>query len=500
MKPLLPTFRKPWAVCVGSDRISSMLRTEYWERFRAVQAVMHYQYIRCHGLLGDELGLVRSDQGEGKTRTFYNFSYLDQIFDTLLAQGVKPFVEWGFMPEALASGSQTVFWWKGNVTPPRNQEDWANLVQTVTRHWVSRYGAAEVRSWLFEVWNEPNLTQFWKDADQRAYFALYETTVVALKSVDLGLRVGGPAICGGSDHWIDEFLAFIQSRNLPLDFFSRHLYSGQPAQLVTPDLYYQGLAAPQVPVDELKSVRRRIDRAGFPHLPLHITEFNTSYHPLCPVHDTPLNAAHLAQLLSEAGDWAESLSYWTFSDLFEEADVPRSFFHGGFGLLAREGVPKPTYHLFAFFRQLGDELVLRTERTVVTRTPTGLAAAAWNPVQSTDGGPSVVTIELPWAGTGPVLIRRSRVHERAANPWAVWTQLGRPRFPDRATVEFLRLAAQPAVETQVLVPVNGVIRLELTLEKNEVTLVEAVAFEDESGSYWGLDDGLIDGYQTGVQR
>jgi xylan 1,4-beta-xylosidase len=473
-----------------------MLRTEYWERFRTVQDVMHYSYIRCHGLLGDELGVVRSDQWEGRERLFYNFSYLDQIFDTMLSHGVRPFVEWGFMPTALASGPDTVFWWRGNITPPRTWDLWADLVGTLTRHWIDRYGLAEVKTWLFEVWNEPNLTVFWKDADQGAYFRLYETTVRTLKAIDPGLQVGGPAICGGSDHWIDAFLGFVRDRNLPLDFFTRHLYSAQSPVRATPDLLYQPLFDPGVPVDELKDVRRRIDAAGFTGLPLHITEFNTSYHPQCPVHDTPLNAAHLARLLSEAGDLVETLSYWTFCDLFEETDVPRALFHGGFGLLAREGIPKPTFHLFAFFQTLGDELVERQESWVATRTERGLALVAWNPVQDPGAtGVRSVTIRLPWSG-GPVLVRRSRVHDGAGNPWGLWSRLGRPRFPDKATVEFLRLASHPQVDAWTCEAHEGALSLSLPLERNEVCLVEVLPQADESSTYWGLDDTLV-GYPGG---
>jgi len=489
-------LRKPWTRCVGSDRLSTMLRTEYWERFRTVQAVMNFRYIRCHGLLGDELGVVRVDHWQGKERVFYNFSYLDQIFDTMLAHRVKPFVEWGFMPADLASGTDTVFWWKGNITPPREWQAWADLVQALTRHWMERYGIDEVRSWMFEVWNEPNLTNFWKDADQEAYFTLYETTVQAIKEVDDELKVGGPAICGGSDHWIESFLGFVQTRSLPLDFFSRHLYTAHSPTLVTPELYYQSLADPVSPLEELREVRRRIDAAGFANRPLHITEFNTSYHPQCPVHDTPLNAAYLARLLSEAGDIVETLSYWTFCDLFEEADVPRAFFHGGFGLLARDGIPKPTFHLFEFFQRLGTVVHSRTDHSLVTWTEGGAALVAWNPVLNDSPDPQLsVEVSLPWT-RGRALVRRRRVHDGAANPWGLWNQLGRPRFPDRATVDFLRLASVPQVDVWLLAPVEGCLPLTLVLEKNEITLLEIAPFRDESPTYWGLDDGLIDGYQA----
>jgi len=488
-------FLKPWARCVGSERVSTMLRTEYWERFRQVQNAIGFKYIRCHGLLCDELGLFRVDEWEGKKRPFLNFSYLDQVFDTMLEHGVRPFVELGFMPGALASGKQTVFWWKGNATPPADWDLWSELLRGLLSHWISRYGSEEVRKWPVEVWNEPNLEGFWEGASKENYFRLYESSVLAIKSVDPAIRVGGPATCGTSDDWVEDFLAFVRERGLALDFFSRHLYAGESPTKRTPELFYQGLCDPEKPIEELRSVRSRIDAAGFPGLELHITEFNTSYHPLCPVHDTPLNAAFLARLLSESGGLVETLSYWTFCDLFEEQDIPRSLFHGGFGLVAAHGIPKPSFHLFSFFSKLEGEVIHRGPNCVATRRPDGsLALAAWNPVLEAGARPPLrLELDLPWSGDR-ALVRRSRVHEDAGNPWGLWRTMGRPRFPDRSTVEFLKRAAVPAVEAAVLDGGGGELPLRLELARNEVTLVEILPFADESPGYLGLDDSLIDGY------
>jgi len=488
-------FSKPWLRCVGSERVSTMLREEYWERFDQARAAIGFEYIRCHGLLCDELGVFRVDEWEGKKRVFLNFTYLDRIFDTMLEHEVRPFVELGFMPAALASGSQTIFWWKGNVTPPSDYGLWSELLVGLFSHWIARYGAEEVRRWPVEVWNEPNLEGFWQGASKENYFRLYESSVRAVKSVDPAIRVGGPATCGLPDDWVEDFLGFVRERGLPLDFFSRHLYAGQSPRARTPELFYQGLFEPTRPIEELRSVRKRIDAAGFPGLELHITEFNTSYNPLCPVHDTPLNAAYLARLLSESGDIVETLSYWTFCDLFEELDVPRSLFYGGFGLLAAHGIPKPTFHLFAFFAALGSEIVHRGPNCVATRRADGsLALVAWNPVlEKGERAPLEIELALPWKG-GRALARRSRVHEGAGNPWGLWRAMGRPRFPDAATVEFLRQAAAPRLEVGALEDSGGALKLRLSLERNEVTLVEIMSFVDESPSYLGLDDSLIDGY------
>lgn len=112
------------------------------------------------------------------------------------------------MPSKLASGTQTVFYWRGNVTPPKDYGKWERLIKSVVKHFIDRYGEKEVVQWPFEIWNEPNLNVFWKDANQAEYFKLYEVTAKAIKEVNENIKVGGPAICGGSDYWIDDFCTF----------------------------------------------------------------------------------------------------------------------------------------------------------------------------------------------------------------------------------------------------------------------------------------------------
>jgi xylan 1,4-beta-xylosidase len=463
---------------------------------------MPVKYIRCHGLFHDELGVVRRREHAGESKLVFNFLYLDQTVDLMLEHGVRPFLELGFMPEDLASGDQKVFWWKGNVTPPKAWEEWAALVSALFRHWIERYGAAEVRAWPVEVWNEPNLTGFWANADQAAYFRLYAETVTAIKAIDPAIQVGGPAICGGMDHWIDAFLGYVAEHNLPLDFFTRHLYSGRSPSKVTPELFYQALNPPRVPLDELREVKERVARMGFGHLPIHITEFNTSYNPLCPVHDTPYNAAHLGLLLAGCGEYVDTMSYWTFCDVFEECDVPQSIFHGGFGMIGFHGIPKPSFHLFAFFNRLGEVLVHRDEQCVVTRREDGsLAMVAWNPriaqAEAAGGagtGESLrLALDLPWAA-GQALALRQRVGEDWGNPWGLWRRMGRPKNPGPRLVGWLKAAAVPAVESAVITAADGRLRLALSLRANEITLVELSPFVDASAEYLGLDDALIDGY------
>ncbi|GAE91969.1 beta-xylosidase [Gracilibacillus boraciitolerans JCM 21714] len=486
-------FPDHWKKCIGTGRLGLALQKEYLDHLKAVQEDIGFSYIRGHGLLHDDIAIYREVEIDGEMKPFYNFTYIDRIFDSFLEVGLKPFVEIGFMPKQLASGDQTIFAWEGNVTPPKDYQLWEDLIKAVTQHFIERYGIEEVLTWPFEIWNEPNLVNFWKDADKQEYFKLYKVTANAVKAVHADIQVGGPAICGGSDEWITDFLTFCEKEKVPVDFVSRHAYTSRPPHQKNFEYYYQELAKPEKMLNEFATVRQLIDEAGYANLPFHITEYNTSYSPLNPVHDTTLNAAYLAKILSEGGDHVDSYSYWTFSDVFEESDVPRSQFHGGFGLMGLGGIKKPTYHLFAFFNRLGSKMLYRDDQLIVTEKQNGnLAVIVWNLVMDKNKvDERDVTLEFPLDNNKYFVISKS-INEEYANPWRVWQQMGRPRFPTKTQLEILKDSAIPQFQTEQHEVISNRLILKLTLKKNEVRLLEIERVKDETGTYPLLDDSLIE--------
>ena len=472
-------FRNNAAFCVGTGRMGLALQQEYQDQLKAVQALCGFKHIRGHGLFCDDMSILQSVFGSDHTN--YCFTYLDRVMDSYLQNGLKPFLELGFMPEALSSGPQTIFYWKGNVTPPKDEGRWTDLVQATLTHLAQRYGKAEVESWPCEIWNEPNLPGFWKDADKAAYLRLYEITATAVKAVLPGMAVGGPAICGGegSQDWIRDFLAFCEEKNLPVDFVSRHAYMGE-----TPDhrgrYLYHAMRTVDDLIAEMRQSREIIDSFDrFRGIPMHITEFNTSYHPFCPIHDTALNAATVAGLLARLGEVADSYSYWTFGDVFEEQGVPPTPFHGGFGMMADGLIPKPTLWTFHFFNNLKGECAYRDEHLVLMRHDDGSwEGVAWNLCENGESGDDealALTLDLP--GEGPRALTTRTVDEARGNPLRAWLAMGQPASLTGEQLAFLRMAAQPECRAEAL---DGEVKL--TLEKNQVThfrVVPAEAHADE---------------------
>ena len=467
-----------WRTCVGTGRMNLALRADYQHSLARVQKDIGFRYLRGHGLLSDDMAAVRTSTVDGRTYRRHTFTYIDQVHDMLLDTGIRPFVELGFMPSALASGPETIFWWRGNITPPSDMTGWTDLVGDLVRHVIARYGIDEVRRWPFEVWNEPNLDIFWKDADQDAYFRLYEATARTIKDVDASLQVGGPALSPGPtvEHWWGPFADFVAARDVPVDFVSRHAYSAEPPQEF-PFGCYQDLRAPSTLLEQFAEPAESLAGTALAGLPVHITEFNTSYRPDNPVHDTAYNAAYLAPVLAGGGDHVDSFSYWTFCDVFEELDVPTSFFHGGFGLLTHRQIAKPTYHLYAFMARMGRWVHSRGEDHLVCSDDDGrVTVLAWQPVGGTGGDRApdqhVVHLSVPMTAEDGAFLLRERVNDDDGNAYTAWQDLGAPMSPSARELDLLRTCERPAVERARVACHDGRVDLRLVLSRHEVTFVE----------------------------
>jgi len=444
----LPHF---WETMFGSGRAILSLRESYRQDLRAVKAVTGLAYVRFHNILHDEVGVVYRE----RNRLRYNFSYVDQIYDGLLANGVRPFVELSFMPSELSADVASVqaFRYRPNVAPPGNYADWDALIQALVAHLVDRYGLDEVAQWYFEVWNEPNL-DFWTGVPkQRSYFELYAHTARDIKLISPRLRVGGPATAQAA--WIPEFLQFAQENSVPMDFVSSHVYGNDPVQPVF------GSAAP---VSEERLVCRaarklhdEIRASSRPDLPLILSEYNASYKNETAVTDAVYMGPWLASTISQCDGLVASMSYWTFSDVFEESGVPRSPFYGGFGLVAEHGIPKPAFNAFALLHQLGEQrIAVPSDSVLATERPGGsLAIALWN-YAAADVADSCATkrFRLVIDGLGPSApVRVWTLDADHGSALASFDALGRPAFPNREQIEQLRRAA--------VLPPPQLLRLEL---------------------------------------
>jgi len=362
--------------CVGSGRAGEMLRAETIRQLEMLQDACHFRYLRFHGLLSDDMAVCSLDE---HGQCSYNWQYIDLVFDAMLRCGIRPLVELGFMPDCLKSGAQTIFWWKGNVTPPASMNHWCDLVRALVLHITARYGAQEISQWYFEVWNEPNLPAFFTGTQQE-YFALYDATAKTIKEVNAQYRVGGPATAGLDEGaWIAEMIEHCAQHHVPIDFISTHSY-GVDGAVDEFGLDTHRLKATKDPVvADVRNVRSLVKASAMPELPVFFTEWSTSYTPRDNVHDSYISAPYILHTLKHCEGYAESMSYWTFTDIFEEAGPGPSPFHGGFGLINIQGLKKPAFHAYHWLCAMpGEALDTQDDDSYAAKDETSLQVLLWD--------------------------------------------------------------------------------------------------------------------------
>jgi xylan 1,4-beta-xylosidase len=468
---------------MGSDYPGIMLRPDNLTHLRLARQELGFEYIRFHGIFHDSMEVYREVEG----RPVFNFDKIGAVYDAIVNIGMKPFVEVGFMPSELASKSETIFYWRANGAPPKDYDKWAALITAFARFLIERYGRAEVRTWMFEIWNEPNLDGFWR-GDQAEYFRLYDITVRALRAVDAELRVGGPGTAGAA--WIPDMIAHAQAAGVPLDFVSTHTYgvdggffdeNGHDDNKLSPN--------PDAVAADIRRVREQVEQSSRPGLPVHFTEWSTSYNPRDPVHDAYISAPFILDKLKRSEGFVQSMSYWAYTDLFEEAGPPPASFHGGFGLVNREGVRKPSFFAYKYLNALGaTELAQDDPRSWLTRDGDDVAALVWDftlPANQTESNrpyfrklhppeqTQTVGLRLASMKTGAYRLSVRRTGYRANDAYSQYIDWGLPQNLEPGQLAHLHAltADAPEREATVRVGADGRLTHELDLRSNDIVLV-----------------------------
>jgi xylan 1,4-beta-xylosidase len=428
-------LQRPWRPMIGSEHLSHLLSqdttggrpigAELVEALRIARTELGIRSVRAHAILGDDLGVYREVDG----KPVHDFSGIDRVYDLVLAQGVRPVVELSYMPRDLARDpDRTVFAYRAVVSPPRDWDRWTELIRALVRHLVNRYGLAEVREWPFEVWNEANLEVFWSGTREE-HFRLYDLTARAVKAVDPGLQVGGPASAAAG--WIGDLLDHVEASGAPLDFLSTHTYGSPPL--------------------DLRPLAARHGRSPR----LLWTEWGTTPTHFNPVGDDAFAAAFLLHGMRSAAGRIDALSHWVLSDHFEELGRPPRLFHGGFGLLTVGNLRKPRFWAMALAERLGDaELAVELSgdgaRSLVeawaARRPDGtVGILIWNLglYQDAASGEPLLTrsIDLRVSGLpGACRVRHYRVDRTHSNIQRVWERLGGGDWPSTSDWKALHAA------------------------------------------------------------
>jgi xylan 1,4-beta-xylosidase len=479
------------SLCIGAGRAGEVLRNDFQTQLGTASRECGFKYIRFHGIFHEDMGVYREDK-DGNP--LFNWQYVDVVYDSILEKGMKPFVELGFMPKEMASDNLTVFWWASNITPPKDYNKWYLLIRSFVEHLEERYGREEILTWYFEVWNEPNhpgffsTTKVFNDVTNiNEYFKLYDTAANAVKDVCEDYRVGGPATAGNG--WINEIIQHCYVNKVPLDFVSTHTYG------IIPKTDADGIEGQYLADDkdfiikDIQNVHNQVKASPLPELEIHYTEWNTSWYNKDYIHDSYIQAPCVLYNLKRMEGFTDTMSYWTFTDIFEESGPPPTPFHGGFGLMNLQGIKKPAYYAFKFMAELGDvEVVNQDADSWACKDDSGFQLLLWNytkPEQDVCDEkyysrdlPSTklenVSVKIEGLPKGSYSVEVFKVGYGCNDPFTHYIKMGAPNYLNRAQAnELSSISSGKAISLEnVEIEVNGSFEKELSLRENDVYFIK----------------------------
>ena len=453
-------------------------------------------FVRTHNLLtsgdgtpGLKWGSTNAYTEDANGKPIYDWTIVDRIVDTYLKRGMKPMMQIGFMPEALSVKPQPYRhdWqpgapynriYTGWAHPPRDYAKWSELVYQWARHSVEKYGKAEVDSWVWEVWNEPDIG-YWQSTPEE-YFKLYDFAADGLKRALPTARIGGPEVTGPNGARTQKFLRdFIEhclrgtnhatgKIGSPLDYVTFHA-KGAPRVIKENDAAWVRMSVS----NQLRAISNGFAIvASYPELkdiPIVIGESDPEGCAACPVRTDPHNAYRNGTMYSsytaeqiartyELADLHKVNLLGSVTWAFEFEDQP---YFDGFRDLSTNGLPKPVLNVFRMLGQMGGDRVavestgavpLETVRDVgvreraditalASRQERAIAVLVWN-YHDDDlaAPPAMVTLTIAGVPVASARVTHYRVDREQSNTYEVWKKMGSPQAPSMQQLAALEKA------------------------------------------------------------
>jgi xylan 1,4-beta-xylosidase len=444
-------FRHTWEGLANIDQFRWMVRRDTQEHLKRAHDELGARHVRAVGMFDDEMRVIGTDPKSfhcpaETTKPRTNWQVVDYVIDSLLEIGINPMFTTTFTPTALASGTQTTFSTRSNITPPQDLKAWGDLVGKGVRHMLDRYGHAVVSKWYYEVWNEPNLSSFWT-GDRAQFLALWATTFRAIKDVDATLRVGGPSTARAE--WIGELIDYGRRNDCVPDFIITHVYNNDSAS--SPLSPFDGPQkdkenkSPHFAAGVVRGVRSLLDTLGYKG-EIHWNEWGRSWWPYFPSRETANEAAFVAKTMAEVSQQADYFAYWCLSDIYDQVGYGAETFHGNYGLLNLQGLRKPPYHAFQALGMMGTQRVDvagssldALTNAVATRGGNTFELLVYSYDPDDARSSLEVAVDLP-RDSADVTIHR--ISDTDNNILSNWKEMGSPDYLKRSQLEALRGANQ----------------------------------------------------------
>ncbi len=491
------TLRHSWRTVVGVGRAKELLYSEVQDMLRQLQRDVGFRYLRFHGIFSDDMLVCRTGR-DGALQ--FSFTLVDKALDFILSIGLKPQIQFSFMPAAMAAEpDRTVFASPFTISLPRRMEEWNRLVTLFLTHVQKRYGTQEIRSWLYSVWNEPDTSrQMFGFEDRQQFFTLYEATCRTVKEFDSELVFGAPSlfpITKENYKWMRDYLSFADVHGCRPEFIDVHYYSDDFHQLPPGVSTFTAPATANGDPDHfgkfITELHDFLEQESVGHLPVYITEWNLTVSHRSLINDTCFKGCYLVKNFLENYDRVDAVGYWCLTDFLEEYQPAQHLFHGGMGLFTVNGIKKAPYYAMEMLSRLGDTLVAAGEGYFVTRRGERMVMVFYhyehfNPLFVQEGfGLSLtsrdgvfpngcdleVSLTLTHLPDGLYRVRETILNRQHGSCFDRWVDMGAPELGE-SEAEWLRQNSQPALRIYQTTATQEALSYSATLAPHEVRLVE----------------------------
>lgn len=483
-------LHKNWShmINVGSSHLLTLANVQFHTLYLFEH--LRIQYVRLWNIFSKKL-MITDDIHKNS----YNFETVDSIFDFLVNNHIHPYIDFCCRPDIALSASKQFIYYEDNHIPFKSREAWEDAFQNLINHLTIRYGAEEIRKWIFEFGQVPFLVQninCYED-EHYDYFDAYQFFYTTLKSHFPDALVGSvPYLASSGYEFITHFLEKCKSANCVPDFIPCVLFP-YDINAVDPSTYQKTLRE-NYEVSELEKLHELLKRLELNSCKIFISEYNNSLSNRNHMNDSSFRASFFAKKLSEMNPLVDQICLWTASDWVSNYYDTRSIVNGGSGLLTKDTIRKPAYYAIHFLNQLGETLIGKGENFIATaKGEQHFYILCFNHKQynsnyymNDEGTITPDDINKMLENSNPVdidltlfnlpdntryIVKRRTINQYSGNILNEWKKFHYYTELSSNDIKYMRSVCIPDMSMEKLISIKGKIQIKITLQSQEVSLL-----------------------------
>jgi beta-xylosidase/AraC-like DNA-binding protein len=478
-------LKRPWGKVINIGDALSLLHSDVQQHVLLITKELGFEYIRLWSIF---MPSMYDENGEIGKR--FNFSKLDRIFDFLVENRLKPYIELGFKPMQLIKTAEEYLVRNENEIFFHSHTQYEAAMQELASHLVNRYGMEEIESWYFELWKDPRMNI--EDADGW-YYENFEAGYQALKKISRKIKVGGAGFLLGYENFLYKKIIHLwKRRGIEPDFLTVYAY-----WYVT--MRQNGMVFGKKSLDsnfitnQLDIFKKTLKEEKFDINEIHISEWNFTISNRNHFNDSCAQGAYIIENCIAAEGKIDLMAYWHGTDLYSEYYDTGAIINGDSGLLTKDGIRKPAFYAFQFLSSLHHKLLGKNEHSIVTTNGSGSYTIVCHnskkltykyamkeeneiDIEQQDSlyeelEPLNLSVRINHLENGNYVVKIYYINRNNGSVQDAWKQMDYTKNLSGGEIDYLQRTSIPRMEMKKLKVEEGIVRVEATLQPHEIRMI-----------------------------